>query len=166
MNRVAPALIALATLLALPVARAEEPVAPDPPGPFRKIRVVDFEGAIEPVLAAYARRQLEAAEREGVDCIVLRIESPGGRVDSTLELGDRLLQVPKSIHTVAWVEREAYSGAAMTALACREIVMGANAHLGDAQPITLDEQGLPKPVGEKLESPLRAKAREALKGER
>jgi membrane-bound serine protease (ClpP class) len=53
----------------------------------------------------------------------------------------------------------AYSAAAMIAIACDEIVMGADAHIGDAQPITLDPGGGFTPGGEKIESPLRAKAR-------
>ncbi len=141
---------------------AEEDGASSPQpltGTYHDIRVVDFPGEIEGVLAAYTKRQVESAEEDHVDCLVLRIDSPGGTVFDSMHTGDLLLGVPESIHVVAWVPQMAYSGAAMVSLSCDEIVMGRDAHLGDAQPITMEPGGAPKPVGEKFESPLRAKFR-------
>jgi membrane-bound serine protease (ClpP class) len=75
-----------------------------------------------------------------------------------MQIGDRIMEIPDRIHVVAWIPKEAYSGAALVSMACDEIVMGRDAHLGDAQPITIGAEGI-KPVGEKMESPLRAKFR-------
>jgi membrane-bound serine protease (ClpP class) len=154
--------VLLAVLVAgLRAAGAEEAEAGGLRGPFRRIHVVDFAEVIEPVLAAYVERSVERARAQGADAIVLRIDSPGGRVDSSLEIGDLLAGLPDSIHVVAWVPQHAYSGAALVALACDEIVMSRNAHLGDAQPILMKPDGPGYvPAGEKMESPLRAKFRE------
>jgi membrane-bound serine protease (ClpP class) len=151
--------LALVWLSGALLARAEEG-AHSAAGPFRHVRVVDFDGEIEPVIYAYVARQVEAARAAGVDCLVLRIESPGGTVYHSEKIGDLLVGLPEGIHTIAWVPKAAYSGAAMVALSCREIVMGAAAHLGDAQPGTISPTEGWTPVGEKAESPLRAKFRE------
>ncbi len=135
----------------------EQPV----PGPFHNIWVIDFEGPIEGLLHTYVKRRVEAAQAADADCIVLRITSPGGTIFHSMLIGDLMLAVPKSIHTVAWVPRYAYSGAAMVSVCCREIILSPHAPLGDSQPITVNPDGTPKPVGEKAESPLRTWIRDA-----
>ena len=125
------------------------------PGPFHKIHVIDFDGDIEALMAAYVTRRVEAAQAEGADCIVLRMNSFGGRVDKSKEIGDLLLDLPESIHTVAWVPNKAISGAAFISLACRELMLTPHASIGDSQPILPGAGGKPEPVGEKIESPLR-----------
>ncbi|MHC5012561.1 MAG: NfeD family protein, partial [Planctomycetota bacterium] len=156
----AASLLALAVLLlwSAEATRAEPEVTESLPGPFERIRVIDFPYDIEAVLYAYVNRQVTAARQDGVDCIVFRIDSPGGTVYHSEKIGDLLLDLPETLHVVAWVPKGAYSGAAMVSLACDEIVMGRDAHLGDSQPITISPEGI-KPVGEKMESPLRAKFR-------
>ena len=135
----------------------DEAPAADATGPFDRILVIDFEGPIEGVMAAYMNRRLTMAEEGKYDCVILRIESPGGTVFHSEEISQRVFALPESIHTVAWVPRQALSGACMVAMACREIVVARAGTLGDCQPIVMDpsSQGI-KPVGEKVESPLRA----------
>ena len=140
---------------ALP-ARAEE--AGEGEARYEHVHVVDFEGEIEPALTAYAERRIAQAEEAGADLIVFRIESPGGRVDATLDLSDRIQRVRKGVRTLAWVPEYAYSGAAIVAISCDEIVMGPRAFLGDAQPILVGPEGV-TPVGEKAETVLRARVR-------
>ena len=126
-------------------------------GPFERILVIDFNGDIEGVMAAYMGRRLDMAEEGRYDCVVLRIESPGGTVLHSEEISQRVFALPKGIHTIAYVPRQALSGACMVAMACREIIVARGGTLGDCQPIVLDpsSSGI-KPVGEKVESPLRA----------
>jgi membrane-bound serine protease (ClpP class) len=152
------ALLGLA--VAAPAVRAEEGAdAPAAGKRYARIHVIDFEGEIEPALTAYAERRIERAEKEGADLIVFRIESPGGRVDVTQDLSDRILRVKKGVRTLAWVPEYAYSGAAIVAISCDEIVMAPRSYMGDAQPILLTaEEGI-KPAGEKAETVLRAMVR-------
>ncbi|MDF1702659.1 MAG: NfeD family protein [Planctomycetota bacterium] len=151
-----PSFLALLALLALACAAATPAAAEDaPPARYEKIRVIDFEGDIEALVHAYVKRRVEAAVEEGVDCIVLRVDSFGGTVLHSKMIGDLLLEVPARVHTVAWIPTKAISGAAMISLACREIVMAPTASIGDSQPITEGAGGKPEPVGEKYESPLR-----------
>jgi membrane-bound serine protease (ClpP class) len=126
------------------------------PGPFENIHVIDFDGDIEALMLAYVTRRVDAAKADGADCIVLRVESPGGTVFHGKKIGDMLLGIPDTIHVVAWVPQMALSGAAFISLACDEVIMTSAASLGDSQPIIQGEGGKPEPVGEKYESPLRA----------
>ena len=133
--------IAAAASFGLSALLAEEESAPSSEGPYEHIRVVDFEGPIGPVPAAYVERQMEAARETGADCLVLRIDSPGGTVHHSMKIADELLELEDEIHVVAWIPKSAYSGAAMVAMACDEIVMGRSAHFGDAQPGTISAEG-------------------------
>lgn len=125
---------------------------------YQRIHVIDVEGEVEPALAAYLERSLEAAVAAKADCVVLRIESPGGRGDSMEAMIDAVLALPKSIRSIAWVPKEAYSAAALTAIACDEVVMAPGARMGDAQPIFITGEGI-QPAGEKIETVARALVR-------
>lgn len=133
---------------------AEE--APEATGPYKKILVVDFEGEINTMTWAYTKRRIERAEAEGFDCLVLRIDSPGGTVYHSELIADRVFELD-GVHTVAWVPRQALSGACMVAMGCDEIVMKTTGTLGDCQPIFIEQGGGGyQEAGEKMESPLRA----------
>ncbi len=155
MRRIALVLTIAAITLGATLARAEDdpwPLA----GPFHRIHVIDLDGEIDSMQRAYMTRRIAAAQEDGADCIVLRIESPGGSVLEAKQIGEALLALPGSIHSVAWVPREALSAAAWISLACDEIVLASHATFGDCQPILMSPGGAPIPAGEKLETALRA----------
>lgn len=132
--------------------------APPAEARYRAVHVIDVRDEVEPALAAYLERSLKAAVSAKADCIVLRIESPGGRVDSMERMIDAVLAVPKTVRTIAWIPKEAYSAASLTAIACDEVIMAPGARMGDAQPIFITDKGI-EPVGEKAETVLRALVR-------
>lgn len=146
---------ALVGLGLLHVAHAEDEPAGSK-GAYAKIMVIDFEGEIGAMTWAYMDRRIDQAEAEGFDCIVLRIDSPGGTVFHSEKIANRLFDLD-SIHTVAWVPVRAISGACMVAMACDEIVMKNAGTIGDCQPILIAAGGAGyQEAGEKIESPLRA----------
>src|SRR5262249_20823241 len=119
-------ILAVAAGLALALAGAPRDAAAAPTlddRRFQQLYIIGVADEIEPALAAYVFRSLKAAKDDGADCVILRIESPGGRVDSSMDIADAVLALPQSVRTIAWVQKEAYSGASMGALACDEIVM-------------------------------------------
>ena len=89
--------------------------------------------------------------------IVIEMNTFGGRVDSALEMVDALISV-KNAQTIAFVTDKAISAGALISLACNQLVMKISTTIGDCAPITFSQEG-PKMLGEKFQSPLRAKFR-------
>jgi len=120
---------------ALPGAAGEKPRQ------FSHGILIRFEGPIVPGLEQFLYRKLDVAKSAGADLVIIEIESPGGLVEESIRIAERLRDLQWA-HTVAFVPREAISGAAMTALACDEIIMAPMAKLGDVGVIVFDQQNL------------------------
>lgn len=120
---------------------------------FQKAAIIPFDGEIGPLLQGYLERKLKEAERLQVDLLVLVIDSPGGRVHESREIAERLHRL-SNMHTVAFVPREALSGAAYVSLGCDEIIMNPQARLGDVGVIFLDDDFMFRYAPEKIRSAL------------
>lgn len=121
---------------------------------FKQAAIIRFEGPITPALQGFFERKLEAALKDGADMIVLEIDSPGGLLQESSAIAHRLNDLP-GIHTVAYIPREALSGAALVSLGCDEIVLRPSARIGDVGLIIIDEmRGIVHHAPEKLRSPL------------
>lgn len=96
----------------------------------KKTFVIPLEGMIEPNLRGFVERKFEEAQEAGAELIVLEIDSPGGRLDTTFEIVS-LLRDAEDVETMAYIRRNAHSGAAMIALACDRIEMHPEAQIGD-----------------------------------
>jgi membrane-bound serine protease (ClpP class) len=119
--------------------------------------VIPISGTVEPGMAAFLRRALSDIEGRPAALIVVEMDTFGGRVDAALEMVDTLVHQPQA-RTVALVTQKAISAGALIALACNRLVMRHHTTIGDCAPIIYSEEG-PKVVGEKFQSPLRAKFR-------
>ena len=123
----------------------------------RKVYVVPVSGTVDPGMAAFIKRALVVPADQPDPLFVLEIDTFGGRVDSALQIVDTLLSAPEG-KTIAFVKNKAISAGALIALACSRLVMKKNTTIGDCAPITYSQEG-PKALGEKFQSPLRAKFR-------
>src|SRR5690606_6415667 len=74
------------------------------------------------------------------------------------EIVDLILGV-KDAGTWVYVEQKAISAGALIALACNRMAMGEGTTIGDCAPITQSAEGGIVMLGEKIQSPLRAKFR-------
>lgn len=123
----------------------------------QKVFVIPVAGDVEPGMAAFIKRAFRDTEEFKDALFVLEMDTFGGRVDSALQIVETLLDVsPRK--TVAFVDNKAISAGALIALACNDLVMRPNTTIGDCAPITYSDEG-PKVMGEKFQSPLRAKFR-------
>lgn len=84
-------------------------------------------------------RRLRSAEGAGADAVVFELDSPGGEVGAVLDLCSIIKSA--KVRTIAWVHPKAYSGGALAALACDEIIADSTAALGDAMPIAVGSFG-------------------------
>jgi len=120
------------------------------------VYVGSITGDVEPAMAAYVERILETADSPDA-LLILKMDTFGGRVDAALNIVDILTRA-KHVKTVAYVTNKAISAGALIALACHSLYMKPHTTIGDCAPIIYDSNG-PQMLGEKFQSPLRAKFR-------
>ena len=123
----------------------------------KKIIIIPVSGNVDPALAAFIGRALRDYPSDDSTLFILEMDTFGGRVDAALKIVDTLSSLPKG-STVAFVKNRAISAGALIALACSKLVMRHNTTIGDCAPITVSNEG-PKMLGEKFQSPLRARFR-------
>ncbi|WP_425616047.1 nodulation protein NfeD [Anatilimnocola sp. NA78] len=131
----------------------EEPEPIHSKSKFKQAAVIQFNGPIDSWVQGYIDRKLTAAIESGADLIVLEIDSPGGYLKDSLEIANKLNDL-SGVHTVAYIPREALSGAALVSLGCDEIIMRPTARIGDVGVIFLDSDFMFRHAPEKIRSPL------------
>ena len=136
-RELAPVLLAFLATMFLMIAFLAPATFAAEHAPYRRVAVIELKGMIGPSLHAYFESRLAKAERQGCDLVVVEIESPGGYLHDSLKIA-RLLQQTEWARTVAWIPKEAYSGAALIAFGCDEIVMGPDSQIGDIGIIAFD----------------------------
>lgn len=126
---------------------------------YAKAVVITVNGMLTPMVEQSFRRRLREARSLKPDLLVLEIDSPGGFVDTSVDMAEAMLRVDWA-RTVAWVPRSAMSGAAILSLGCDEIVIAPSAQFGDAGMIEYDfQQGGFKYAEEKYRSALASQLR-------
>lgn len=95
--------------------------------------VIPINGVIEPGIGHFLGRSLDDAESLGATAVILDINTPGGRLDTVLEMRDELLDSP--LRTIAFVNREAFSAGALITIASEEIWIAPGGVFGAATPV-------------------------------
>ncbi len=132
-----PRLVAVADAAAeLPAEGPDGEVIPPP----QRAVMIRLEGAIDGFRQDYLLRRLEMAKDYQADLVILQIDSPGGTLMDSAEIADMLIS-PEAPRTLAYIPREALSGAAFVSLGCGQIAMHPDARIGDAGPIALTGEG-------------------------
>ncbi|MFP4158159.1 MAG: NfeD family protein [Desulfobacterales bacterium] len=122
-----------------------------------KVYLIPVTGAVDPGMAAFIERARNEVSNEPDSLVILEIDTPGGRVDSALNIVDTMLKFPED-RTIAYVSPMALSAGAMIALSCSDLVMSPGSTIGDVAPIMQSGEGT-RELGEKYQSPIRAKFR-------
>ena len=103
----------------------------------RQVALMEVSGIIDLGLAPYTSRVIREAEQMGAAALILRINTPGGRVDAAIQMRDALLDA--KLDTIAFIDKEAYSAGALIALASKQLYMTGGAVIGAATPV--DQSG-------------------------
>lgn len=127
-----------------------------------KASIVPVFGMIDQGLKVFIKRATGEAEASGAGIILYEIDTYGGELEAAFEISDIIAGVPDSVLTVAYVKTKAISAGALISLSCNQLVMKENTTIGDCAPIVQSQEG-PKMLGEKIQSPLRAKFRSLAK---
>ena len=137
-----------------PAAAAEAPAANT-----RAAVMIPLHEMIHPLSGALLKRKFQQAVDSGADVIILDIHSPGGFTSVTFELMDMLLDADE-VESVAFIEKDAISGAALLALAADKIIMLPDARIGDAGEIVMGPDGAYRYTEAKSRSVLAQKVRD------
>ena len=157
--------LAVLCLLAASVLQAWEPPELAPrqaaaPATFEKGVIIRLNGMITPLMGAFLERKVKEARKRGADLLIIEWDSPGGYLDTSLEMAAMLRDIGWA-RTVAYVPKMALSGAAIASLGCDDLLMGDNAVFGDAGPIVREwEDGAFRHAPEKVRSDLVRRVRD------
>lgn len=116
-----------------------------------------LEGDVDPGMSDYANRAIAEAVSKKPDLIVFEINTFGGRLDAAFAIVDTITAL--KIPTISLVQKKAISAGALIALSSNNLYMLPSTTIGDCAPIVQSTDGQPQIVGEKIQSPLRAKFR-------
>ncbi|MCU0598259.1 MAG: serine protease [Desulfobacterales bacterium] len=123
----------------------------------RTVYVIPVTGTVDPGMAGFMERVHRETSGDPDGLVVLEIDTFGGMVDSALEIVDTMIKFPPE-RTIAFVENKAISAGALIALSCGDLVMKPATTIGDCAPISYTQEGV-EMLGEKFQSPIRAKFR-------
>lgn len=127
----------------------------------RKVRLIMVEGIIDRLQESFILRQIDRAVAEDSQSIVFQIDSPGGLLVESIALANAIANLEsRKIRTIAYVPREAISGAAIISLGCDEIYLHPDAKIGDAGPIQMRPGQAFERAPEKILSPLKVALRD------
>jgi len=138
--------LVLLALLSPPIrADIATPAVPSSPAPSsvaasrqaNSVAIITIDGPIDGIMARSFRRRLDEAVALKADAIVVDLNTPGGELGAVLEISNAIKQSPIR-NSIAWIHPMAYSGGAIIALACRDIVVSDGSSFGDAKVVKID----------------------------
>ncbi len=147
----------LFALLPLFSAAPLHPATAETAAASRPVYVIPVSGTVDPGMSAFMERACREALQDEESLVIFEINTFGGRVDAALDIVDTLLTVPAG-RSIAYVKKKAISAGALIALSCGQLVMRPATTIGDCAPISYSQEG-PQMMGEKFQSPIRAKFR-------
>jgi membrane-bound serine protease (ClpP class) len=109
----------------------------------------------------FIHRAVPAAKAAHADAVVLDLDTPGGRVDSAMQIRDDLIELKMPSYT--HVNPHAFSAGALIAVALDKIIMAPVSAIGAAQVISSTGQEIPSKVERKYTSALKGEIRSTAK---
>ncbi len=122
----------------------------------QKVLVFRINQEINPGAARILHRALARAEAMHASLVVMEINSFGGQLDAADEMRRELLD--EKIPTIAWVNDNAASAAALLAISCRKIYMHSGAKIGSASVVDQSGQIMPDKYQSYMRAIMRATA--------
>lgn len=114
------------------------------------VHIVVVDGEIDLGIAALLERAVREADAADAAALIVRVDTPGGRLDAVLRMRDVLLG--SGVPTIAFVDRDAFSAGALVAIAAERLWLAPGAVIGAATPV----QGDGSATDEKTISAVRA----------
>lgn len=127
-------------------------------GQAQQVGLIKIHGAIGPATVTYISRGIDLAAERGDQCLVIELDTPGGLLDSTKDIVQKLFA--DSVPTVVYVApsgANAASAGTFITLAANVAAMAPNTSIGAAHPVSIgggagEEQKPDDTMKQKLES--------------
>ncbi len=121
----------------------------------KRVAVLTVKGAVTPVVARYIERGIEQAEAEGVELLVIKLDTPGGSVSLMQDIVQRMIaaDVPIAVY-VAPPGAQAASAGTFIVLAAHIAAMAPNTSIGAASPVGAQGEDLPETAKDKATNAL------------
>jgi membrane-bound serine protease (ClpP class) len=126
--------------------------------PGKRVIVIPIEDEVDFGMYAFLKRSVGQALAKHPDALVFKVNTYGGELQAAFDIVDLLIGVSQC-STFVYVEQKAISAGALISLSANRIAMGNGTTIGDCAPITQGGQDGIIMLGEKIQSPLRAKFR-------
>ncbi len=137
--------------------------APAPAGAGHvHVYVIPVRDEIGPPVLFVLRRGLKEAQAKHADAVVLDMKTPGGRLDTTLEIMEALRKFSGA--TLTYVDDQALSAGAFISAATDEIWFAPRGKIGAAAPVSSGGEDIDKTMKQKVVSYLRAEMRSVSEG--
>jgi membrane-bound serine protease (ClpP class) len=117
--------------------------------------IVTFNGEVDPTSTHYLSDAIDQAREDGASAIVLKLDTPGGDLDSMKT--DVEKELASSVPILAWVGPQgahAASAGTFLALAAPIVAMAPNTGIGAASPVTSSGDNLPSTLDAKVKHDL------------
>lgn len=95
------------------------------------VYIVPVKGVINRGVEQFVKRGIKEAEKEKVKAIVFEIDTPGGQVQSAVNISNTILAT--SVPTICYINNEATSAGVIIAISCEKIYMSPNSTIGAAE---------------------------------
>ena len=120
-----------------------------------RVEVLTFRGPVTPVLASYIDRGIAQAERVGSAALILQLDTPGGSVEITGTITQRMrnARVPIVVYVTPNGARAGSAGTFIT-LAAHLAAMAPGTRIGAASPVGAEGQDLGETIRRKITADL------------
>lgn len=117
------------------------------------IQVIELEGSINPGSAKFIIDHIEQAEKESAQCLIIKLDTPGGLETAMRSVIKSILNssVPIAIYVSPSGARAASAGVMIT-MAAHVAAMAPGTNIGAAHPVNIGGKGMDKEVARKAEN--------------
>ena len=114
-------------------------------------------GTIDRLRHRYLDRAIDDAREQGLDTVIVHIDTDGGEVSHAREMFKKVIDQPREgLRMIAYVDFRAISAGAMIAYAHEEVYVAETASIGDIGVIFINREGKMEYAPEKIETVVRS----------
>ncbi len=107
----------------------------------QRIEVLTVKGVIDPVVARYIVNGFNRAEKEGAALVIIKLDTPGGLMESMETITQKLLNSPIPSVVYVWPQgARAASAGVFIAYAADIAAMAPSTNIGAAHPVTMGQK--------------------------